>query len=132
MKGHMDKQTYYKEKQKFDNKIGTIIKNKRLQKGADRGSPVTQSELSEVIACSFQQIQKYEKATNSTATFTFFCIMKSLGLSIPELIKIYLSVPTQEIQGGLPDKILLGQVPTPNNPRRSSEYVDVDAQSKSV
>ena len=101
-------------------------------KGVDRGKILTQSNVSEIIAKTFQQIQKYEKGNNSCSGFTMLCLFKGLGVSIPQLVQLYLSIPVQEIQGGKPDKILLGQVPTPNNPRLSSEYVDVDAQNKSV
>ncbi len=132
MKGHMDKEQFEKEHKDFDKKVGLMLSSKRLMKGVDRGKILTQSNVSEIIAKTFQQIQKYEKGNNSCSGFTMLCLFKGLGVSIPQLVQLYLSIPVQEIQGGKPDKILLGQVPTPNNPRLSSEYVDVDAQNKSV
>ena len=98
-------------------------------------TPLTQTKLANALRPpkTFQQIQKYEKGTNSCSGFTMLCLFKGLGVSIPELIKIYLSVPIKEIQGqNKPEKILLGQNQTPNNLSRSSDYVDVDTQSKSV
>ena len=133
MKGNMEKEQFEKSQKEFDIKVGQIIKFKRQHKGIDRGKIVTQSDVSELIAKTFQQIQKYEKGTNSCSGFTMLCLFKGLGVSIPELIKIYLSVPIKEIQGqNKPEKILLGQNQTPNNLSRSSDYVDVDTQSKSV
>ena len=112
---------------RFNQYLGLRLRLRRIAMG------LTQTKVAHMLNVTFQQIQKYEKGTNSCSGFTMLCLFKGVGVSIPELIKIYLSVPVQEIQGrNKPEKILLGQNQTPNNLSRSSDYVDVDTQSKSV
>jgi len=66
--------------------IGTQIKRRRVAGIGRSYKLVTQSELAKVCSVSFQQIQKYEKATNAVPIHNLIKIANYFDTSILEFL----------------------------------------------
>lgn len=72
--------------------IGQNIKNIRSQRG------ISQSALGEKLDITFQQIQKYEKASNRVAAATLVEMANAFGVPVETFYQGVEDLPTGEIQ----------------------------------
>lgn len=67
-----------KSAREIDKRIGHLVRFYRIDNN------ISQKELAEYIGVSFQQLQKYESATNRVSAGTLFLISEKLEIPISE------------------------------------------------
>ena len=81
-----------KLKQVRNNRVSLVNKNgdpTLPQHYFEKKNPCTQTELSKVLDCTFQQIQKFEHGKNTLSLYKMFLVSKFFNISIEEFTNIY-------------------------------------------
>ncbi len=107
------------KQQEINIAIGKRLKQARLGRkiiidGSDkeRIRPCTQTELSKKLDCTFQQIQKYEKGSNTMCTLKMVLASKFLNIPLDSFTNIYdlhVGQTTRHIVDMCDDKKLLSE-----------------------
>lgn len=77
----MSKKVYSVSQKQIDIEIGKQLKLRRVGLGK------TLDEIGKAVGVSFQQIQKYERGTNSVSCYRLLCLAHALDMSVSQFFE---------------------------------------------
>jgi|TARA_R110002020_G_scaffold147960_1_gene323650 transcriptional regulator with XRE-family HTH domain len=83
MKGNMEKEQFNESEKQFYQRLGKALRDAR------RRANKSQSQVAQSINVTFQQVQKYEKATNFPKEYRTMKMVESLGRDYETFKKEY-------------------------------------------